>query len=345
MELNFDLLKHLCSVFGPSGAEFYVREEIQKELEPYSADFDAYVDTLGAYIVHIQAQNKPKLMISAHMDEVGFMVSEICDNGILRFESVGGFDPVVLSSKRVISEYGVRGAIMSKAIHLQNADERKKVTPIKDLYIDIGADNKEEAQNLCSVGDLFTFDTEYVEFGNGFIRSKALDDRLGCAVMIDVIKELCKTKPSLNYDLYFAFTTREEVGLSGAFAAAEQIHPDYAFIIESTAVGDIHDAADSKKVAELSKGGALSFADRGTIYDRGFTSHICKACEKADIPYQIKKYVSGGNDSASIQKSGYGTRVAVMSAPSRYIHSSSSVVHKNDLNSILNALYMVITEV
>ncbi|MBQ3590114.1 MAG: M42 family metallopeptidase [Clostridia bacterium] len=345
MELRLDLLKRLCDAFGPTGAEYNVRQVIKNELG--ENELDAYTDNLGSYVVHIKAENKPRLLINAHMDEVGFMIDEICDDGTLHFSTVGGIDPLVLPAKRVLAKKPdgslLYGAIMSKPIHLQSRDERTKVVPTSDLYINIGADTKEEAQELCSLGDLFTFDSDFVEFGNGFIKARALDDRLGCAIMIEVIKAICDKKITPKYDLYFAFTTREEVGLSGAYAVSEQIHPDYAFIIESTAVGDIHGAGDEKLVAELSKGGALSFADRGTIYDKDFVNQIINMCKDGEIPYQMKKYVSGGNDSANIQKSGYGTRVAVMSAPSRYIHSSSSVVHRDDLNSILNTLYCLVT--
>ena len=348
MEINISLLKKLCTTFGPTGAEVFVRKEIEAELAPYSNGFEAYVDRLGAYIVHIKAENKPKLMISAHMDEVGFMVDEICENGTLHFSNIGGMDPIVLPAKRVYSykssENIVRGAIMSKPIHLQKKEERTKITPISKLFINIGADSKEEAEKLCSLGDLFTFDSDFVEMGNGFIKSKALDDRLGCAIMIQIIKAICESKITPAYDLYFAFTTREEVGLSGAHAASAQIQPDCAFIIESTAVGDIHGAPDKKKVASLSKGGAFSFADGGTIYDREFVKHIIELCKKNEIPYQMKEYVSGGNDAANIQRSGYGVKVAVMSAPSRYIHSASSVVHRADLDSILNTLYTLACE-
>ena len=349
MELNISLLNRLCDAFGPTGAEYNVRKIIEHELSAYSSSFDAYTDNLGAYVVHLEAKDKPKLLISAHMDEVGFMIDEICDDGTLRFSTVGGIVPLALPAKRVFAKKPdgsyLHGAIMSKPIHLQSKDERGKVIPSSEMYISIGADSKEEAEKCVSLGDLFTFDSSFVEFGNGFIKARALDDRLGCAIMIEVIKALCASKITPSYDLYFAFTTREEVGYSGAFAVSEQIHPDYAFVIESTAVGDIHDAPDEKLVAELGKGGAISFADRGTIYDRELVNKIIDLCKTNEIPYQMKQYVSGGNDSSNIQRSGFGTRVAVMSAPSRYIHSSSSVVHKDDLNSILNTLYCLVKEV
>ncbi len=337
-----ELLKKLSLAFGPTSYENPVREIIIDELKPYSDKFEAYIDKIGAYIVHIPNEDKPKMMISAHMDEVGFMVTEICEDGRLRFGNVGGIDSLVMSSKRVISETGVKGAIIAKPIHLQSADERKAVTKASDMYIDIGCDTKDEAEKLIQLGDLFTFISDFKEFGDGFIKCKALDDRLGCAIMCQVIKEICENNYSLNYDLYFAFTTREEVGYSGAFLATEQIKPDYAFIIESTAVGDIYGAPNEKLVAKLGNGGAISFADRATIYDKDFTNQIIDICKNNDIKYQIKQYVSGGNDAGNIQRSAYGVKVAVMSAPSRYIHSMSNVIHKNDFESIYQTLKCLI---
>ena len=339
-----ELLKKLSLAFGPTSGEGPVREIIINELEMYKDKFESYIDTAGSYVVHFPCEDKPKLLISAHMDEVGFMITEICENGRLRFGNVGGMDPLVLSSKRVVSENGVKGAIIAKPIHLQSPDERKKVTPTSEMYIDIGCDTKEEAEKLVLLGDLFTFISDYREFGDGFIKCKALDDRLGCAIMCYAIKEICKNSLSLNYDLYFAFTTREEIGYSGAFLVSEQIKPDYAFIIESTAVGDIHGAPSEKIVSKLGEGGTVSFADRATIYDREFTSYIMRLCEENNIKYQIKQYVSGGNDAGNIQKSAYGAKVAVMSCPSRYIHSSSDVIHKDDFESIYQALMCLISK-
>ena len=341
-----NLLKKLSLEFGPTGYEKPVREMIIKELEPYRSHFEAYVDKLGAYIVRFKNEGAPKLMISAHMDEVGMMITDICDDGRLRFGTVGGIVPLVLLSKRVISENGVIGSIISKPVHLQSDSERKEAPKIKDLYIDIGADTKAEAEALCQKGDLFTFISDYVEFGENkkLIKCKALDDRLGCAIMCQAIKDLCSEGVKPSVDLYFAFTCREEVGYSGAFCASEQIHPDYAFIIESTAVGDAYSSDSESTVASLGNGGAISFADRGTIYDRAFTEKLISVCKDKCIDYQMKKYVSGGNDSSHIQRSGFGVKVAVMSAPSRYIHSASCVIHKNDVESIYKALYYLIAD-
>lgn len=338
-----ELLKKLSLEFGIAGYESKIRQAIIDELSPYSDKFEAYVDNAGAYVVHIANEDKPKLMVSAHMDEVGFMVTEICDDGRLRFGNVGGINSLVMSSKRVVSESGVKGAIISKPIHLQSSDERNEITKPSDMYIDIGCDTKEEAEKLVQLGDYFTFISDYKEFGDGFIKGKALDDRLGCAIMCYAIKEICKNDYELNYDLYFAFTSREEIGYSGAFLVTEQIKPDYAFIIESTAVGDIHGAPKEKTVAKLGDGGAISFADLGTIYDKEFINHIMDTCKKNNVKYQIKQYVSGGNDAANIQKSAHGVRVAVMSAPSRYIHSQSNVIHKDDLESIYLTLTSLVT--
>ena len=334
-----ELLKELCSAFGPSGCVDSVRDIIVKNL----SDLNPTTDPLGAVTVRIANEGAPKLMISAHMDEVGLMATGITSDGCVKFGCVGGIDPLVLSSKRVVSENGVYGAILSKPIHLQSADERKTRTEIKDMYIFIGAKDKEEAKKLVSVGDYFAFDSEYVEFGDGFIKAKALDDRLGCAIMCTLAKNLAKVKEKIPYDLYFSFTDREELGYSGAFAAAERIKPDYAIVIESTAVADIYGVAPRSRVAALGGGGAISFADRATIYERDYMRFVTDILERENIKYQIKQYVSGGNDASHIQRSACGTKVLAISAPSRYIHSPSDVVSYSDITSMYDAVYAVIT--
>ena len=278
------------------------------------------------------------------MDEVGFMVTHVEENGALRFGCVGGIDPIVLTSKRVISERGRRGSIIAKPVHLLSESERDKRPKLENLMIDVGALNREEGEERAFVGEYFTFDSDYVEYGEGFIKCKALDDRLGCAIMCKAIKEIKENNISSGYDLYFAFTCREEVGYSGAFAAAELIKPDYAIVIESKAVADVFGVSEQKKVCTLGDGAIVSFADLGTIYDRDFTNHIRELCDKYGIKHQVHRVISGGNDSRNIQASVCGARVALLSAASRYIHSPSDVVHYDDLCAIYSALMAVIKE-
>lgn len=324
-----ELLKKLSLAFGPSGCEDAVRELIYKEIENYIDPKEATIDSLGNLIVHVGGKG-PKMMICAHMDEVGFMVTGITENGGLKFGTVGGIDPLCLGGRRVFSESGVRGAIGAKPIHLLTKEEREAGPKIKNMTIDIGADTKKEAEVLSFVGDYFTFDSDYCEYGDGFIKCKALDDRLGCAIMCQLIKDIKNGEISLAYDTFFAFTTREEIGYSGAFTATARINPDYAIVIESKAVADIYGVEDSKKVNILGDGVIISYADRGTIYDRAFISHIKKVADENEIKNQVNMYISGGNDSANIQKTACGTRVSTLSCASRYIHSQSDVIHEND---------------
>ena len=339
------LLKELALSFGPSGCEDEVRDIIEKYVrENMPKGAELWRDCNGGLFLHVKNEGKPKLMVSAHMDEVGFMVSHIEDSGLLRFGCVGGIDPIVLAAKRVVFEDGKRGTVVAKPVHLLSPDERDKKPKIDSLLIDIGATSREEAERLTFVGEYCTFDSEYVEYGDGFIKGKALDDRLGCAIMCQAIKDLKNGELESQYDLYFAFTCREEVGYSGAFGAASAIKPDFGIVIESKAVADIFGVSEQKKVCELGKGAIISFADLGTIYDRDFVRHLMALCDKNEIKYQVHRVISGGNDSANIQKTAAGCRVALLSAASRYIHSPADVVHRDDLEAIYKALKEVIRE-
>lgn len=340
-----EILKKLCLELGPSGYEDRVKAIIKAELEKNKiAGAEIIEDNLGGIYLHIPRANAPRLMLCAHMDEVGFMVTGALDGGALRFERVGGIDPLSLSSKRVISENGIRGVIASKPIHLLDADERKKKPTVDKMYINIGAKSEKEALLVCPIGTYFTFDSDFVEMGEGKIKAKALDDRHGCAEMLSVIKKMHDSGAKSKYDLYFAFTTREEVGYSGANCATEIIRPDYAIVIESKAVLDLPNVSEDKSVASLGDGALISYADLGAIMDRGLTDAIIQVCEQNEIKYQINRAVSGGNDSATIQRGARGARVALVSAPSRYIHSASSVVDFSDLEAIRDALYSFVKE-
>ena len=338
---GIELVEKLCALFGPSGFEDEVAEFIAEQIKDVCDSLSK--DRLGNVIAKISC-NKPeskKLMLSAHMDEVGFMVNEITDDGYLKFDTLGGIDRSVLCGKTVTigdETKKINGIITSVAIHHKKKDERLNLTPLKSMYIDIGASTKDEAKQEADVGSFGTFASEFVRFGKGDckIKGKAIDDRLGCAVMIETARAAYINRESLTADLYLCFTVREEIGLSGARVAAQTLCPDFAIVLETTAVADIAGVPENSRVAIQGKGGAISLMDRSTIYDREFVDEALRVAKKADIPVQIKKYVSGGNDASHIHKSGVGVRTLALSAPTRYLHSPACVVDVNDYFSIVS---------
>lgn len=340
---GLELLEKLCLEFGPSGSEDRVADLIISQIDEYC---DAYFKDRNGNItakvcgrgLYYNKQEPKKLMLSAHMDEVGVMVSEVTDDGYLRFETVGGISAAVLGGRRVVlrgREKNVNGVIASKAIHLQSQEEREKVTPISKMYIDIGAHSKEDAEKYVRVGDVGVFDSGFVRFGKDGkkIKSKAIDDRLGCALLIEVMRGL-ESLDELAYDVYFTFTCCEEIGISGAQIAAQTIQPDTAVVFEATAVSDIAGVPEASNVATQKDGGIITFMDRGTVYDRRLVDSVMTYAKANGIHAQIKRFVAGGNDAAHIQKSGKGVRVLAMSAPTRYIHSQSCVVDTEDYESM-----------
>ena len=335
---GLNLIRELSPAFGPSGCEDAVRDII---IEQIKGDCDAYtVDKAGNLIAVIRGrgldynrENPRRIMLSAHMDEVGFMIRDITEEGYLKFGLVGGMDPRVLCGRHVIvgDKQKLHGVIASKAIHLQSAEERTKATPVKSMYIDIGAKDREEAKKYVSVGDYATFDSDFVTFGKDgcMMKGKALDDRVGCALLIEIMRNLHREPCNLPFDVCFAFTCCEEVGISGANVAAFGIKPDTAIILEATAVNDLP-GAGRNAVSKQGEGGTLTLADRGTIYDMGFIDFARQTAEQKGLKCQIKQTVTGGTDAAHIQRALTGVRVLGLSLPTRYIHSASNVARFED---------------
>jgi len=332
-----ELLRTLCLAFGPSGNEDPVARLIIENIE---GSYDELIPnrTLGVIAVIRGGAGHKRIMLSSHMDEVGFMIKAINEDGTLKVASMCGPDTRIMAGRRVTvgrDDRLVRGVFAVKPIHLLKRDDMDSALPMDELYLDIGADSREEAEKLVQVGDYATFESDFVQFGEGgrMIKSKAIDDRAGCAVMCDLMRELYPIRHTLPFDLYFAFTCREELGISGARGAAHLIDPEAALIFESTAVGDICETPAHKCVAKQGDGPAISLMDRSTIYDKALCDLIFEVGKAEGIPCQIKKYVSGGNDAGHIHKSRAGVRCAVMSIPSRYIHTASNVIRESDFTA------------
>ena len=343
-----ELIKKLSLAFGPSGMEDEVRELILAECKEFSER--TTVDELGNICIKIECgrHDAPTLMLCAHMDEVGMMITHVEDCGVLRFAEIGGISPSVLSGKRVML-YGhdkekLHGVIASKAIHLQSDDERKKHIECDKLYIDVGASTREQAEELCSIGDCAVFSSDFERFGDGdaMLKCKALDDRVGCAILISILRHLREDEPALNCNLAICFTTREETGLSGAAVAAYNSSPDYAVILETTTVADLPSVEEKRRVAKIGGGGVLSLLDRASIYDRTFLSFVTKL---KDLPkFQIKEYFAGGNDTRHIQLCRDGCHAIALSVPTRYLHSASCVVNIDDVKQTERLAYRIIRD-
>lgn len=332
-------IKTLCALPGVSGFEDGVRDYILQQAKPYVDEVT--VDTMGNLILFKKGA-KPtgnKLMLCAHMDEVGLMVTSITDEGYLKFDFVGGVDRRVAIGKRVlVGEKGIPGVIGIKAYHLVSREEEKTVPKTESLYIDIGAKDKETAQEQVSLGDYAMFESDWVTFGDGLVKAKALDDRVGCAVMLALLKE------ELPMDVTFAFTVQEEVGTRGAFGAAFRVTPEIALVLETTTAADIPSSAEHQQVCAPGKGPVVPFMDGGTIYDRGLFEQLRKLAQDNGIPWQTKHYVAGGTDARAVQRTKAGVRVAGMAAAVRYLHAPSSVGCIRDFEDMLRLTRLFVAQ-
>lgn len=327
----YDMFKELCKLPGVSGDERAVSDYIIDKLSQIEG-VEYKVDRLGNVLVKKRGKNRPKtrLMLSAHMDEVGLIINNVCDSGMLKFTPVGGIDPRVVLGRRVrVGKSGVLGIIGTKAVHLQNDEERKSAPSFDSLLIDIGASSLEDALKYVAPGDTAVFDSDFVSFGDEFVKSKAIDDRVGCAVLLEILSK------DLAYDIEAAFNVQEEVGTRGARAAAFSIAPQVAIVVEATTAADVPTVPKEKKVCYLGKGPVISFMDGCTVYDRGLYDLAFEAAKDKGIPCQAKLAVAGGNDAGAIHLSREGVKPLAVSLPCRYLHSPSCVIKYEDAENTL----------
>lgn len=317
-----DLLKELCLLDGTSGNEGAVCDFIISEIKGHC---EYKVDNLGNIICFKKGkkQSNKRLMLDAHMDEVGLIITAITSDGFLKFQTVGGMDASVLVFKTV-KIGNITGIISGKPVHLISKEEAKKAPNVESLYIDIGASSKEEALSLVSLGDTAIIQSDFVLMGEN-IKAKAIDDRIGCAVLISLLKE------DSEYDFWAVFSTQEEIGTRGAKVATFAVNPDFALVLEATTAADIAGVSEDKSVCNLGGGPAVSFMDRATAYDRT----LYNAAINSGLTVQAKRAVAGGNNSGAIHLSREGVRTLAISLPCRYIHSPSCVANINDMESML----------
>ncbi|MBI4670297.1 MAG: M42 family metallopeptidase [Chloroflexi bacterium] len=331
-------LEKLSNARGVSGNETAVRALIAEQLEKYVDEYR--VDALGNLIALKRAAKRNaarraplKVLLAAHTDEVGLLVTHIDREGYLQFDKVGGIDDRVLAGKAVlIGAAGVPGVIGFKPRHRSSEAERKKVVPADALRIDIGATSREDAARVVAPGDYATFATQFSTFGDHCVRGKALDDRVGCALLCALVRE------NFPFDLYAAFTTQEEIGLRGARVAAFTVAPDCAFVLEATVCDDSPKTREQSPTTRLGAGPALTIADRRLLADKRLNRLLEQTAQEHKLPYQFKQPLVGGTDAGIIHRVRAGVPSAVISIPARYIHSPAAVISLDDYANALKLL-------
>lgn len=336
MPVNISLLKEICEIAGAPGFEKRVRDLVIKEVTPLVDEVT--VDNLGNVLALKKGVNNPdgkKVMVAAHMDEIGFIVTHIDDNGFVRFHTLGGFDPKTLTAQRVIihGKEDVIGVMGSKPIHVMTAEERTKVAKISDYFIDLGM-SKEEVEKFVSIGDPITRERELIEMGD-CVNCKSIDNRVSVFILIEALK-LLENQP---YDVYGVFTVQEEVGLRGANVSAHTINPDFGFGLDTTIAFDLPGALPHEMVTELGKGAAIKIMDASTICDYRMVAYMKQVAEKKNIKWQPEILTAGGTDTAGVQRMGKdGAISGAVSIPTRHLHQVIEMAHKEDIQGAIDLL-------
>jgi endoglucanase len=331
------LLSRLSEACGVSGDEGEVREILKEELSGYG---ELKTDTLGNLFVRKGAGRKPRLMLSAHMDEVGLMVAGFEKSGLLRVHKVGGIDDRVLVSKPVrVGKNRVPGVIGAKPVHLQKPEERKKAIAIDNLFVDLGVRSQEEAEKLVKPGDYAAFAAKTRAAGDNCLTGKAFDNRAGCAILAEVLKD------DYPLELTGVFTVQEEIGLRGAGVAAYSVYPDLALVIETTSASDVPGTSEAGHVTRLGAGPALTLMDASFITPQPMLDLLVRTAEKHAIPYQFRRLTTAQTDAGKISLAHEGIMTAVISVPCRYIHSPVSLLNLDDWHNTLKLVKSVLQSI
>lgn len=326
------LLRQLTEACGGPGREKEVRDLLRQEIRSFVDD--VRTDAMGNLIAvkHAEASG-PKVMLAAHMDEVCLMIMGVEKNGMLKFRPVGGVDPRVLVAKSVaVGPKRIPGVIGAKPIHLQKPAERQRPFELQELYIDIGCAKQEEAEQLVNLGDYAYFTTKFAELEQRRLQGKAFDDRAGCALLVDLLRE------SYRVPIYGAFTVQEEVGLRGAATAAYSIQPDLGIALEATTASDTPGSPDHKHATTVGAGPCLTFMDRSVITNPRLVNALRSVAEELNIPVQLRRTTTGGTDAGAISLTRAGVPTAVLALPCRYIHSPVSVLSQQDYDGALKII-------
>ncbi len=326
------LIQKLVETQGPSGYESQIRSVVRQEIEPYADAIEA--DALGNLVVH-KGKGSPggiKIMLAAHIDEIGVMVSQVDENGFIRFATLGGVRPHTCIGGRVRFLNGTSGVI-----YMEPPDDLTRVPTFEQLYIDIGISSKQDAP--VKVGDVATFDRPFLDLGERLV-SKAMDDRIGAAVLVETLKQVKDTP----HQLFFVFSTQEEVGLRGATTAAFAIDPDLGLSVDVTGTGDTPRRTKVRMEVSLGKGPAIKVRDGGMLADRRVVDWMIRGAEKRALPYQIEILEGGTTDARAMQIARAGVPAGCLSIPCRYVHSPSEMVDYRDVQNAVQLLLELVCQ-
>ncbi len=339
--INVQLLKRICETPGAPGFEHRIRQLVLKELQGLADEVS--IDNMGNVVAVKRGKERKRVMIAAHLDEIGFIVNHIDEEGFLFFHPLGGFDPKTLTSQRVIvhGKKDVIGVMGTKPIHLMKPEERSKVVPIGDYYIDLGM-RKEEVLKIVSIGDPVTRERELIEMGD-CVNSKSLDNRVSVFILLETLRAL-KGK-EVPYDIYGVFTVQEEVGLRGAISAAHGINPDFGFGLDVTIAFDTPGAQAQEAVTKLGKGAGIKILDGSVISDYRMVRYLKEIADQHKIPWQPEILPAGGTDTAGVQR--YGKKGAIagaISIPLRHIHQTIEMANKEDIQNCTDLLIVALQQ-
>ena len=334
------MLRVLSELNGVAGNEEKVADFILSQVSMYADEI--IKDTMGN-LIFLKKGKKPtskKIAVFAHMDEVGLICTGITDEGYIKFNEVGHIDDrVLLTQKVLVGDNEIEGVIGIKAVHLQEKEERNKIIKKEDMYIDIGANSKEDAEKLVSKGDYIALYSPYVRLYGRRFKAKAIDDRVGCAIMMELMHE------KYDCDIYFCFSVQEEMGMRGASVLTRRINPDAAIVLEATTASDTAFVPEHLYCTRLGDGPAISLMDKGSYSDIELRKFIEELAGEKGINYQYKRTGNGANDSRVVQIDADGCKVASISLPCRYIHSAVSVADGGDYDEMKRLVRAVLNDI
>ncbi|MGQ0793916.1 MAG: M42 family metallopeptidase [Deltaproteobacteria bacterium] len=335
--MNIELLKLLCETAGLPGAEEPIREIVLSSLREFTDEISC--DRLGNVVAHIAGKG-PRLVLDAHMDEVGFMVSHVDARGFVRVIPLGGIDARVFYGQRLVVWGGrpLIGMVAALPPHISKSSGERDAPDVEDCLIDLGLSG-DTVHGLVKAGDVVSYFSPFVETEEAII-SKAIDDRVGLFVMLEALRR----KSALGCDLYVTATVQEEMGLRGANVIVPALEPDFAVVLEGTVSNDLPGVADHKTLAKTGRGPEIRLSDKYLLADRALSFYMMKLAEARGIPYQVTVKKAGSTNATAMQVTGRGTRVGAVSVPVRYLHSPSSVAYKSDIEETIKLVVAILEE-